>query len=731
MYDSFKIIKTEKELDRLIKYCKQTGYTSVDFETNAQPIYNNDFLPTILGVSFQPGSAYIIPLAHFDSPFIDCWKKILKKFGKEVIENPDIVKIAQNLKFEYNIFTKYKIQMKGRLFDTMLAKYLLDEEKPHGLKEMVTKWLPDYSGYESYEGSTLPWDKKPLLGLSEYCAMDCDLTFRLMVFFEKLLIDNGFYPLFRNMLMMATRVLAESEYKGLKVDIDYLTKLKEKKEKEMEELMEKVKNHPTILRYNQKKIIQAKKDLIQSVKDEISKIRLEMDKAEEELSNVEFNKFITAKRKLIKAREDKISRYIINEFTTKKELEVLEPLNLSSPNQLRDLFFYNKWGFKFDVIKYTVDKGTKKESKRPSTDEEVLMKLKPMDDTGFISLLLTHRAESKIYGTYIKGMYDKLSDKGGVHGRFLLEGTVTGRLASREPNLQNIPRGSTAAGIKEMFIPPDGYLMMQLDYSQAELRVLAAVAKETSMLEWFNTGKDIHLASACKKFKAEYDDIIKIYENESHPDYKIWNVRRKQAKTINFGIIYGQGAKLLAESLSDPEKGVYVSVDDASQFLKDFHKAFPRISKFIKKCHNLAHEQGYVRNLFGRKRRLTDIDSDETWKVAEAERQSVNAPIQGAASDFTLFSSILIRNYKLNGKLPKDLYQCATVHDSLIFYIKPGDIHKSIPILYDICRNPQTKEWFGFEINSVEMAVDFEIGTNWGSLKKYNKEMDYTKLLNK
>jgi DNA polymerase-1 len=176
---------------------------------------------------------------------------------------------------------------------------------------------------------------------------------------------------------------------------------------------------------------------------------------------------------------------------------------------------------------------------------------------------------------------------------------------------------------------------------------------------------------------------------------------------------------------------VYVSVDDASQFLKDFHKAFPRISKFIKKCHNLAHEQGYVRNLFGRKRRLTDIDSDETWKVAEAERQSVNAPIQGAASDFTLFSSILIRNYKLNGKLPKDLYQCATVHDSLIFYIKPEDIHKSIPILYDICRNPQTKEWFGFEINSVEMAVDFEIGTNWGSLKKYNKEIDYTKLLNK
>ena len=729
MYESFKIIKTRKELRKLIDYCKQTGYASVDFETNAKPINNHDFLPTILGISFQPGSAHIIPLAHFDSPFLDSWEEILQLMGKEVIDNPNIIKIAQNLKFEYCIFLRYNIQMKGRLFDTMLAKYLLDEERPHGLKEMVDKWLPDFGGYEKYEGSNLPWDKKPLLGLSEYCAMDCDLTFRLMLFFERLLIKNKFYSLFRNMMMMATRVLSESEYLGLKVDVEYLKALMEKKEREMAELLDKVYNHSVIKKYNERKLIESKKELIQSVKDEIFAIRSEIDKSVKELSTAEYNKFKARKLSLIKAREDKISRYLVNEFTTKKELEILEPLNLSSPNQLIDLFFESKWGFKFPVIKYTVDKATKQNTKRPSTDEEVLMKLRLEDKSGFIDLLLTHRAESKIYGTYIKGMYEKLTDDGFVHGSFLLQGTVTGRLSSKEPNLQNIPRGSTAKGIKDMFIPPKGYLMMQLDYSQAELRVLASVANETSMLEWFNTNKDIHLASACKKFGFEYDDIIKIYKDESHPEHKIWSVRRKQAKTINFGIIYGQGAELLAESLSDPDNGVYVSKETAQQFLKDFHKTFPRISKYIKKCHNTAHEQGYVRNLFGRKRRLPKIDSNEKWEVAEAERQSVNAPIQGAASDFTLFSSILIRNYKLKGKLPKTLKQCATVHDSIIFYIKPKDIHKSIPILYNICRNSQTKPSFGFEINNVEMAVDFEVGTNWGSLKGYNKETDYTKLL--
>lgn len=303
--------------------------------------------------------------------------------------------------------------------------------------------------------------------------------------------------------------------------------------------------------------------------------------------------------------------------------------------------------------------------------------------------------------------------------------------SSRDPNLQNIPRDTTSSEIKKMFVPPKGNIIMQLDYSQAELRVLAAQANEVSMLEWFNTEKDIHLASACKKYKWDYDEKAKIYfaDDESHPDFKEVKIARKQAKTINFGIVYGQGPKLLAESLSEPEKGLIVTEDEAKQFLVDFDKTFPRVAKFIKKQHKLVHKQAYVRNLFGRKRRLPNIDSKKYHEVSEAERQSVNAPIQGAASDFTLFSSVLIRNAKLNGVLPKELHQNSTVHDSLIFYLPPHLVHEVIPKLYEICRNPQTKKWFGFQIDSVEMKVDFEIGHNWGALKGYKPDTDYTELL--
>ena len=222
MPSQFKIIKNEKQLDRLIKYCKQTGYASIDFETSGHPFQSSLGYPTILGISFQPGSAYIVPLGHFDSVFKDDYERILKKIGKELISNPDIIKIAWNLKFEMKWFLRYGITMEGRLFDGMLAKYLLNEERPNDLKSMVRRYLPEFASYEDeYEGSHLPWDQKPLRGLSEYCAKDCDLTFRLMLFFEGKLIKHNFYPLFRNMLMMATKVLAESEFRGMVVNRPY------------------------------------------------------------------------------------------------------------------------------------------------------------------------------------------------------------------------------------------------------------------------------------------------------------------------------------------------------------------------------------------------------------------------------------------------------------------------------------------------------------------------------
>lgn len=742
MPSQFKIIESEKELDKVISYCKQTGYASIDFETNAEPVTSPLFYPTVIGISFQTGGSYVLPLAHFDSKFKegDKWLKLLQKIGREICENPDIIKVCQNLKFEYTIFKRYDIDMVGRLFDTMLGKYLLDEERPHGLKPMVANYIPEYAGYEdNYEGSKLPWAERPLIGLSEYCGLDCDLTLRLMLFLEKKLIKTNLYSLFRNMMMMGTRVLGDSEYYGMPVDEPYLDELIITYANKLEKLDEDLKNNKIVKKFQKWFRQQKVNKLIDSCNEEINKLddiifdlKVDLKKAKKKLKKGKIDErdvrkietTINRKKKGISDREDKVDRYIAGEFQTKKELECLEPVNFSSPAQMIDLFFKSPKGFNFKVVKYTTDKKTKQETDRPSTDEEVLLELKPKDKSGFIENLLNYRGISKLNSTYIVGMKEKVVE-GRVNGSFLLHGTVTGRLSSRGPNLQNIPRDTTASDIKPMFIPPPGYLLLQLDYSQAELRVMAAMAKEKTMIQWFKDGRDIHLSSALKKYDSDdrYDEIKALLDKEDgSEEYIKWKKRRKAAKTINFGIIYGQGANKLAGTLE-------CSKQEAQGFLDDFFKTFPKIRKFINKQHYTAHEEGYVRNVFGRKRRLHKIDSYEKYEVAEAERQSVNAPIQGAASDYTLFSSILIWEQTIKGLLPLDQPQCYTVHDSLGYFVKPEVVHELVPKLEAICANPQTQEWFGFQIDDVVMKVDFEVShQNWGKLKTYNPEFDYTSL---
>lgn len=716
----YKFVTTWAEVHKLVDYCKQTGYCSSDFESSGTNAMYPGSYPTILGVSFQPGGAWVLPLAHKESPFKKDgeWRKVLRYFGREVIENKDIVKIGQNVKFEIGWWKKYGITMRGRVFDTMLAKYLLDEERPHGLKDMVSRFLPEFDGYDlpgqpgkkaTTESLINFWSNVPIQTLSKYCALDSDLTFRLYLFFERRLIDHGFYPLFRNMLMMASHVLAEGEYRGMDIDVEYLSELMITYREKIDDCEERLRNIPEILRYEQLKEKSVKKQLLQEIKLEIEDLKEN-----------------GGSEAMIKNREKKISVLLSGNFNNAKEHKRLEPTNFGSPAQMIDLLFESPNGFEFDVVKFTEDKKTKKQTNRPSTDESVLLELKNYDNSGFIDTLLELRELSKMYSTYVKGMWEKVNSKGTVHGSFLLHGTVTGRLSSRSPNLQNIPRDTTASDIKRMFIAPPGKLLFQLDYSQAELRVLAAAAKETTMIEWFKTGKDVHLASACLKWDKDYDQILKIYQDESHPNYEEWKIKRKQAKTINFGIVYGQTAKKLAGSLSTDTH--QVSLEEAQEFLNDFDRQFPRIKKFIKTQKKFAETNGYVYNLFGRKRRLPNIYSDKWGLKAEAERQSVNAPIQAAASDFTLFSSILIREHILLGDLPQSLQQVGTVHDSLIFYIDPKTIHDIIPKLYDICRNPETKKWFNFEVKGIEMKVDFEIGWHWANLKNYDPDIDYTKL---
>lgn len=607
MKTRYHIIKSYSELEKLVEACLKTGYASVDFETNAEPIYNDTFKPTILSVTFQPGSGISIPLQHFEcseSHINKTWLEWLTYFGRNVIENPNVVKIAWNWKFDNQIFQRYNIYSRGTVIDGMLAKYLLNEERPNGLKDMVRRFLPEFSDYEKYDSfDSIPWSKKPLKKLCEYGCMDTDFTFRLSIFFESFLIKKGFYNLYRNLIMPASKVLQSAEKNGLPFDVELNVKLREKYNNLINEYNTKLRSIRTVQRYQNYIIKKRKEDYIETLESEIEELREE------------------GKDRQVKTREQKLSRIIAGEYTTKAELKLIEEVNFSSQKQMVDLLYNSNHGFKLPIIAYTVDKH-KKPTNNPSTSEDTLIKLKEHDKSGFIDTLLNLRGVQTINSTFIVGLGDLVQSDGGVHPTFLIHGTVSGRLSSRNPNGQNIPKTMVNPDVKLQFIPPKNQLFLCYDYSQAELRILAHLANESTMLEWFRTGKDIHLASACKKYHENYDEIIKIYQDEQHPEYKLWKKRRKQAKTINFGIVYEQSAAKLAESLSTPEEPV--SKEEGQQFLDDYFKTFPKVKKFMEKQHKFMEKHGYCVSLFGRRRRCPKVYSENYGEYLEALRQCVD-----------------------------------------------------------------------------------------------------------
>ena len=615
MFTRYKIIRSFKELKQLVEACLNTGYASVDFETNAEGIYKDTFKPTILSVSFQVGSGCSIPLQHFDESVKEIpWLKWLQYFGRRVVENPNIVKVAQNFKFDNQIFVKYGIYVRGTVIDTMLAKYLLNEEKPHGLKPMVAKYLPEFADYEKYDKfETIPWDKKPLEPLARYGCMDTDFTLRLALFLEKKLIDKGFYNLYRNLIMPASKVLQDAETNGLPIDLSFNDFLQDKYSKLIQETNDKLRSVRQIKRYQKYSLEQRKQVYIDKLTQEIEELSGDPKKA-----------------KSIKNREDKISRILAGEYKTNDEKKLIEPVNFNSTKQMVDLLYLSPKGFKFPIVEYTKDKKNKP-TNNPSTSEDTLIKISDQDKTGFIKSLLDLRGLDKMNSTYIVGLRELVQSDNKVHPTFLISGTTSGRLSSRNPNGQNIPKVMVNPDIKKQFIPPSGKLFLTYDYSQAELRILAHLANEETMLEWFRTGKDIHLASACKKYHEDYDKIIKIYEDEQHELYPLWKKRRKQAKTINFGIVYEQSAHKLAESLSTPEEKVEDS--EGQQFLDEYFTTFPKIKKFMDKQHKFMEKHGYCVSLFGRRRRCPKVYSDNFSEYLEALRQCVDEETEALTTD--------------------------------------------------------------------------------------------------
>lgn len=714
METKYKIITNKQELKKLIQCCKQTGYASVDFETNAEPLYNKSFKPTILSVTFQPGFGCSIPLDHFETKKYTSkgwnWKKMLRKFGEEVIENPNVVKVAWNYKFDDQIFQKYNIYYRGVCLDGMLAKYLLNEEKPNDLKSMVRRYLPEYGDYEKQdEFDKIPWDKKEMEPLCHYGCQDTDYTLRLMLFFEKKLIDLGLYNTYRNLIMTASRVLTSVEKNGLYVDRAFNQELLDSYLPKIEAAKEAI--------YNLSKVKKFTKLYNQS------KIEKYIAKLEEEIENLDPR---VDKRK-IQSREQKIANIRAGVFTTKKELELIRPVSLGSSVDLPQLM-YSEEGFNFEVIK-------KNDSGKPSTDEETLTNLrltvkKPDSPKAvFLDSLLELRGLEKMYKTYIEGWHEKTQDDDRLHGRFLIHGTTSGRLSSAEPNAQQIPKTSVDPNIKKQLVAPKGTLYIASDFSQAELRIMAHLSGDETYLNAFNSGQDPHLAIAATKYHVPYEEALKIYEDENHPDHKIWKVRRKQAKQIAFGLIYGIGAKLLAVKLSDPKSGIIVTPGEAQKEMDIFFGQHPKLKTFLKKQEKFLRKNGYLVSLFGRKRRLPQIYSSDRGEEAYALRLALNFPCQSAASDMCLFGSILIYYLMRQGKLPSTKSVCL-VHDANYQITKPENINTwSIYEMWQIYRNPLTKPYFGFQIDDVTMDMDFVIGRSMAEELPFIPGYDYRKML--
>lgn len=714
METKYKIITNKQELKKLIQCCKQTGYASVDFETNAEPIYNKSFKPTILSVTFQPGFGCSIPLDHFETKKYTSsgwnWKKMLCKFGEEVIENPEVVKVAWNYKFDDQIFQKYNIYYRGVCLDGMLAKYLLNEEKPNDLKSMVRRYLPEYGDYEKQDKfDKIPWDKKEMEPLCHYGCQDTDYTLRLMLFFEKKLIDLGLYNTYRNLIMTASRVLTSVEKNGLYVDRAFNQELLDSYLPKIEAAKEAIYNLPKVKKftklYNQ------------------SKIEKYIAKLEEEIENLDPR---VDKRK-IQSREQKIANIRAGVFTTKKELELIRPVSLGSSVDLPQLM-YSEEGFNFEVIK-------KNDSGKPSTDEETLTNLrltvkKPDSPKAvFLDSLLELRGLEKMYTGFIKGWANEVQDDSRLHGRFNIHGTTSGRLSSSSPNAQQIPKTSVDPNIKKQLVAPKGTLYIASDFSQAELRIMAHLSGDETYLNAFNSGQDPHLAIAATKYHVPYEEALKIYEDENHPDHKIWKVRRKQAKQIAFGLIYGIGAKLLAVKLSDPKSGIIVTPEEAQKEMDIFFGQHPKLKTFLKKQEKFLRKNGYLVSLFGRKRRLPQIYSSDRGEEAYALRLALNFPCQSAASDMCLFGSILIYYLMRQGKLPPTKSVCL-VHDANYQITKPENINTwSIYEMWQIYRNPLTKPYFGFQIDDVTMDMDFVIGRSMAEELPFIPGYDYRKML--
>ena len=589
----YQLIENEDDLLKLRDFFLTKEILSLDTETTS----TNAIDAELVGLSFavEEHQAFYVPIPENRE---EAQKRV--EIFRSVYENEKILKIGQNLKYDLEVLRNYDIELKGKMWDTMIAHYLIQPELRHNMDYMAEIYL-NYQTIHIDEligakgknqRSMRELDPKEVY---EYAAEDADITLQLKNKLEPELKQQGAEKLFYEIEMPLMPVLAEMEMTGVCLDTDSLS--------------------------------ETSKQLTQRM--------LDIEQRIYELAGEHFN--------------------------------------IASPKQVGDILF--------DKLKI-IDKAKKTKKGQYVTSEEVLQQLRHKHE--IVGLILDHRGLKKLLGTYIEALPKLINPRTGhIHTSFNQTITATGRLSSSDPNLQNIPiRGEDGKEIRKAFIPEPGCLFFSADYSQIELRVMAHLSQDPQMIEVFREGKDLHAATAANIYKKPIEEVTRD--------------ERTKSKRANFGIIYGITVFGLAERLDIPR-------DEAKMLIDGYFDTFPQVHDYMEKSKEVARQQGYVTTLFGRRRYLPDINSANSVVRGFAERNAINAPIQGTAADIIKVAMIhIFQRFKTEGIKSKMILQ---VHDELNFSVYPDEKEKVEHIVLEEMQN-------AFQM-AVPLVADSGFGDNW------------------
>ena len=589
----YKLVEKEDEIKQLCDYFLTKEIISLDTETTSLSAIDAE----LVGLSFsvKENEAFYVPVPADQGEA----RKIVDLL-RPVYENEKILKVGQNLKYDYEVLMKYGVRLAGKMFDTMLAHYVIQPELRHNMDYLAEIYL----NYKTIHIDELIGPKgknqKNMRDLRpqdvyEYAAEDADVTLKLKNKLEGELKKYGAEELFYNIEMPLMPVLAEMEMNGVTIDTQSLA----------------------------------------DTSDVLTKRMEEVEKEIYELAGA--------------------------------------PFNIASPRQVGEVLF--------DKLQI-VEKAKKTKTGQYVTNEEVLQSLKGKHK--IVEAILEHRGLKKLLGTYIDALPKLINARTGhIHTSFNQATTATGRLSSSDPNLQNIPvRGEEGKEIRKAFIPEPGCLFFSADYSQIELRVMAHLSGDENMIEAFREGHDIHAATAAKIYKEEMENVTRD--------------QRTKAKRANFGIIYGITVFGLAERLE-------ISRDEAKMLIEGYFETFPKVKEYMEKAKEQARNQGYVETQFHRRRYLADINSANATVRGFAERNAINAPIQGTAADIIKVAMIRIYNrFRAEGIRSKMILQ---VHDELNFSVYPEEKEKVEQIVLEEMQNAFPMQ--------VPLVADCGWGNNW------------------